>query len=149
MEKTILYGEPHKMDKEIIQLNGTHPTLDCQGCEREKISSEETMRLFLDTLPSTLGMHKIMQPFVLKYEWDGKSWDKGGISAFVMIAESHISIHTFPQDSLLTADVYSCKPFDTKKAIEQFKKAFSARTIKKNILKRDITLVRQRALARK
>ena len=41
-----------------------------------------------------------------------------GYSSFVMIAESHISIHTFPELSYASFDCYSCKGFDDVRVIE-------------------------------
>jgi S-adenosylmethionine decarboxylase len=38
-----------------------------------------------------------------------------GYSSFAMIAESHLSIHTFPEESFFTFDCYSCKDFDDTK----------------------------------
>ena len=35
-----------------------------------------------------------------------------GYSTFVMIAESHLTIHTFPEIGSVTFDCYSCKDFD-------------------------------------
>lgn len=35
-----------------------------------------------------------------------------GYSSFVMIAESHISLHTFPELGYFSFDCYSCKNFD-------------------------------------
>ena len=34
-----------------------------------------------------------------------------GYSSFAMIAESHLSIHTFPEEGFFTFDCYSCKDF--------------------------------------
>ena len=34
--------------------------------------------------------------------------DPGGLSGFVMIAESHISFHTFPARGFVTIDLYTC-----------------------------------------
>ncbi|MFV0385583.1 S-adenosylmethionine decarboxylase, partial [Paracoccus sp. (in: a-proteobacteria)] len=35
--------------------------------------------------------------------------DPGGLSGFVMIAESHISFHTFPGRGFVTIDLYTCQ----------------------------------------
>jgi len=35
-----------------------------------------------------------------------------GYSTILMIAESHISLHTFPSEGFFTFDCYSCKEFD-------------------------------------
>ncbi len=37
-----------------------------------------------------------------------------GITAFQVIAESHISIHTWPEYNYFSFDVFSCKDFDDK-----------------------------------
>jgi S-adenosylmethionine decarboxylase len=46
-----------------------------------------------------------------------------GYSSFAMIAESHLSLHTFPEDNFFTFDCYSCKDFPEeaiKAAVQQF-----------------------------
>ena len=35
-----------------------------------------------------------------------------GYSTFVMIAESHLSVHTFPELNYVSFDCFSCKDFD-------------------------------------
>tara|TARA_Y100000114_G_C11620686_1_gene259528 strand:- start:122 stop:586 length:465 start_codon:yes stop_codon:yes gene_type:complete len=35
-----------------------------------------------------------------------------GFSTFIVIAESHMSIHTFPEANFFSFDCYSCKKFD-------------------------------------
>ena len=48
-----------------------------------------------------------------------------GYSTFVMIAESHLSIHTFPELKYISFDCYSCKDFDHEKVEEIIRKHFS------------------------
>ena len=52
-----------------------------------------------------------------------------GYSTIAMIAESHIAFHTFPEQGFVTADVYSCKDFDTKIVEEIFDKMFFPNTV--------------------
>lgn len=47
-----------------------------------------------------------------------------GYSTFAMIAESHLSIHTFPELEYFSFDCYSCKHFDIDKVIEVMKEHF-------------------------
>ncbi len=42
----------------------------------------------------------------------------------MLIAESHISIHTFPDKQYMSIDMFSCKPFDTDRAVETIKSYF-------------------------
>jgi S-adenosylmethionine decarboxylase len=75
-------------------------------------------------------MTKIMPPYVFKYYAPiPEDW---GISGFVIIAESHISIHTFPEKLYLSVDVFSCKPFDADKVIRDITEIFE---IKKSEIK--------------
>lgn len=128
---------------EKLRLEGAHLMIDCLDCNREIISNKEKISCFLEALPETLGMKKLITPFVIEYK-GGETWDKGGLTAFMLIAESHISIHTFTHDGFLTADVYSCKPFDTQKAIEQFKEFFNAKKCKIQVAKRELEIIREK-----
>jgi S-adenosylmethionine decarboxylase len=66
-------------------------------------------------------MTKLTLPYVVKATANqGK--DPGGWSGFVIIQESHVSIHTFPDRAFATIDVYSCRSFDINIATDYFKK---------------------------
>lgn len=119
--------------------------IDAFGCDKNSLDSKELIEKFLDRLPEILGMKKLISPYVVRYE-GGETWDHGGITGFMLIAESHISIHTFPHDGFYTADVYSCKPFDAQTAVEFFKKEFSSKSEKVKVVKRDIEIVRAKNL---
>lgn len=90
----------------------------------------------LDTLPEKLGMHKIITPYVIKCGGNDKK-DPGGISGFVMIAESHISIHTFPARGFVSIDVYTCQDrLETEKILGIIKEEFGLGETETNIIKR-------------
>ena len=131
---------------EKISLNGTHLMLDCFGCDKDALYSREKISGFLSDLPVALGMKKLIEPYIVHYP-GGDTWDKGGITGFMLIAESHISIHTFPHDGFFTADVYSCKPFDVDKAVSLFRQAFGFTSKKVKVVQRDIEFVRAKNLA--
>jgi S-adenosylmethionine decarboxylase len=100
-----------KMTTEIQYGFGPHMMLDCFGCPREKLSDLDLIYGTLDSLPAKIGMTKIMQPHVFKYS--GKVPEDWGVSGVVLIAESHISVHTFPDKEHAFIDIFSCKDFDT------------------------------------
>ena len=134
------------MKGEIFNLNGSHLTLDCKGCDRALISDSFAISEFLDSIVKILGMNKLIEPIALYCNNGTNSWDKGGVSAFVMIAESHIAIHTFPQAKLLTADIYSCKPFDVETAVKEFERSFHPEEIIQNLILREIQQVREKEM---
>lgn len=89
---------------------GPHLMLDCRGCNTEKISNLEYVFKFLNELPERIGMTKITQPYVFPYE--GLIPEDCGITGTVIIAESHITFHSFVEKDYFFFDVFSCKHFD-------------------------------------
>ena len=74
---------------------GVHLTLDGYGGCQHLLGDGKHVLACLNELPERLGMHKIAEPSLVEMG-DLSPKDPGGVSGFVMIAESHISIHTFP-----------------------------------------------------
>ena len=115
---------------------GEHITIDGYGGNREKLNDKELVLFCLNDLPALLGMKKLAEPEV--YFAKGNSGkDPGGWSGFVVIAESHISIHTFPARGFLSADVYTCKNGVDRKIVgDYFKKQFGLQEMEENFIKR-------------
>ncbi|MEM0951479.1 MAG: S-adenosylmethionine decarboxylase [Cyanobacteria bacterium P01_H01_bin.74] len=89
---------------------GPHLMMDCQECDLEKISSLSYVYEFINNLPDQIGMTKITQPYVFPYE--GIVPEDKGITASVIIAESHLTFHSFTEKDYFFFDLFSCKPFD-------------------------------------
>ena len=58
------------------------------------------------------------------------------MSGIVLIAESHISIHTFPEKNYASVDIFSCKDFDVESTADIIASKFEAKTYEKNFLMR-------------
>ena len=117
-------------------LFGTHLTLDGYYADPVVLSDMDQIFAALNDLPGLLGMHKLTTPYVVRaYSNDKK--DAGGYSGFVMIAESHISIHTFPGRSFVSIDVYTCQgDLDVKTAVAYFEKIFGVRSWEQHVIRR-------------
>lgn len=113
---------------------GPHLMLDGYGCDKERLTDLNLIYRILEELPARIGMTKIMPPYVFKYS--GLKPEEWGLSGFVLIAESHISIHTFPEKSMASIDVFSCKAFDTEYAAEYLKSSFSMTKVDCNVFDR-------------
>ena len=96
---------------------GPHLLLEAYGSPKEKLSNLGVISDLLDTYPQKLEMHKIMPPYVFKYD-GGEVKEDWGISGVVLIAESHIALHTFPEKEFFTLDIFSCKDFDVRMAVD-------------------------------
>ena len=122
---------------EHIQF-GYHLRLDFYGCDVEALSSMDKCYEALDKLPTVLSMHKLIPPYVISADSNenrgGK--DPGGYTGFVVIAESHISLHTFAKRGFVSIDVYSCNEFDKQAATDFLSNIFQPKDIEENFVKR-------------
>jgi S-adenosylmethionine decarboxylase len=103
---------------------GVHFMLDGYGADPDVLSNKEILTDMLTSIPAKLGMHTISSPLVVEVGPLNKK-DPGGISGFVLIAESHLSFHTFPKRGFVTIDVYTCQnELDTNALTALFQEMF-------------------------
>jgi len=115
---------------------GVHLTIDGYRGNKEKLNNFKLVYNLLDGLPEEIAMKKLMPPYVV-FAPPVTEKDQGGISGFVMIAESHISIHTFPEKEFVTIDVYTCRnKLNVKRIKTYFKKAFLLKKLEVNVIER-------------
>jgi S-adenosylmethionine decarboxylase len=115
---------------------GVHFMLDGYGCPAELLKNADSLKKMLVDIPISMGMHTICEPVVVEVGQKNRK-DPGGISGFVMIAESHISFHTFPNRGFVTIDVYTCQnELDTVKLEREFTEAFKIVNSEVHIQKR-------------
>ncbi len=101
---------------------GPHLIIEAYGSPKELLSDLNLMSNVLENYPPKLNMTKIMPPYIFPYH--GTVEEDWGVSGIVLIAESHISIHTFPEKAFSTLDIFSCKEFDVNLAIDFFTNAY-------------------------
>jgi len=113
-----------------------HLIIDGFRADRGKLEDLGFLFDLLDHYPSQIGMTKIMPPYVFRYH--GINPQDWGLSGFVLIAESHISIHTFPEREYLNIDVFSCKAFDAEAAVDYMKDRFGITEASSRVLERGL-----------
>jgi S-adenosylmethionine decarboxylase len=115
---------------------GEHVTIDGYGGSEEKLNNKELVLSCLNELPERLEMKKLSVPEIY-FAPGNDTKDPGGWSGFVVIEESHISIHTFPAKGFVSADVYTCKNGMDKDLIyDYFKQKFDLQELETNFIKR-------------
>ena len=119
-----------------------HLVVDGYGADPEKLKDVNLIHQFLDEYPSAIGMTKIVPPQV--YTYHGQKPEDWGVSGFVIIAESHISIHTFPDKGYLNIDIFSCRAFDPASSLDDVKATFSLEDVKVWTLDRGLEYITTR-----
>ena len=127
---------------------GQHLTLDFYDCDKENLGNQDFIYQILDELPELIGMQKLTKPSLTVYEGNPNTFDKGGISGFVIIAESHISIHTFFEQEFASVDIFSCKEFDLEKATNYLVEKLKTKKVERNLINRGIEFPKNIKLAK-
>lgn len=115
---------------------GEHLMIDGYGGDFDKLNSKELVLKCLNELPEKLGMNKLANPEVY-FAADNGIKDPGGWTGVVVIAESHISIHTFPGRKFVSIDVYTCRNGMDKEFVQKyFQESFKLQDMEVNFTKR-------------
>src|SRR5207248_3026178 len=83
-----------------------HLMLELYGCNRELLSNEAVVRRALDEYPARVGMEKVSPVHLYNIETSNPL--DAGLSGFVVIAQSHISMHAWPEYG--APDAPYCEP---------------------------------------
>ncbi|MGX5173174.1 adenosylmethionine decarboxylase [Aliikangiella sp. IMCC44653] len=99
---------------------GTHIIIDLWGASRlDNLElMEKAFRQAVEQCGATL-LHIHLHHFT----------PNGGISGVAVLAESHISVHTWPEADYAAFDVFMCGDAEPHKATEIFRKAFTPERI--------------------
>lgn len=79
------------------------------------LNDAEFIRRFIVELAKTIEMQIINGPTVVSFKETLKD-PQAGLSAFAIVAESHIAVHTWPETGYIWVDVVSCRPFRSEDA---------------------------------
>jgi S-adenosylmethionine decarboxylase len=120
-----------------VQLFGPHLIIDGSRCDTHKLGDRILIEQLLSDYPAAIGMTKIGGPYMFEYQAPDPAYS--GISGIVVIAESHIAIHTFPALDYFTMDIFSCKNFDHEKAIRYIKEALDVREMDRMLVQRGLS----------
>ena len=109
---------------------GLHLIVD--GVVKNNVDKETIMRILCE-LPDLIDMHILSGPHIVMGVPENPGW-----TGFDIIDKSHIAIHTFSDSSIVSVDVYSCKPFKTEIVLNYLENNLSYDKINTKVLIREI-----------
>ena len=117
-------GDADSKDHFVIQnglaFAGSHLIIDfweAEGLE-DKDRIEQAMIDAVEAAGATL-LHIHLHTFT----------PSGGVSGVAVLAESHISVHTWPERGYAAFDIFMCGNTDTRKALSVLKQAFAPKRV--------------------
>ena len=116
----------HFVTKDGVTFAGTHIIIDLYDAQQldDQAHIERTMRACIDASGATL-LHIHLHPF-----------EPTGVSGIAVLAESHISVHTWPEAGYAAFDVFMCGDTEPEKCIDILADAFKAKNVEVTNLKR-------------
>jgi len=109
------------MASEIHETIGHHYIVEASGCDPKIIGSIEKVQQILVTAAEIAGA----QVWSISFN----RFPPQGVSGVVVISESHISTHTWPEFGYVALDIYTCgKSVDPEKAVVFAVEAFGSST---------------------
>lgn len=110
----------HFIKRNGLEFAGTHLFIDFWGAEglSDLDLMERTFRKCVEVCGATL-LHIHLHHFT----------PNGGVSGVAVLAESHISVHTWPERGFAAFDVFMCGDAEPEKAVPVLKEAFQPRQI--------------------
>ena len=86
-------------DEKLIH-HSKHLLLELYGCDYEKLNDESFLRCTLNR-SAKLAKATVLNLISNKFE-------PQGVTAIALLAESHISIHTWPESNYSAVDIFTC-----------------------------------------
>ena len=111
-----------------------HLMLELYGCDRHILSDEALVHRVLDVYPAHVDMEKVSP--VHLYQIEPSNPLDAGLSGFVVIAQSHISLHAWPEYGEVDIDICSCKEFSQEDAITFAKQMFQTDDVESHFVVR-------------
>ena len=87
-------------DQKKLSHQSKHLLLELYKCDSEKLNDESFLRCILNRAA------KLANATVLNLI--SNKFDPQGVTAIALLAESHISIHTWPESNYSTVDIFTC-----------------------------------------
>jgi len=95
----------HRGDKfESLPATGTQWIVDAHGCDPGSLRSSAALSALFARIVAEMGLHPVGEP--VWHVFPGA----GGITGLVILSESHLACHTFPERGYAAFDLYCCRP---------------------------------------
>ena len=97
--------------------------MDAHGCDPSALRSCATLGRLFTRIVDELGLHPVSEP--VWHVFTGQ----GGITGLLLLSESHLACHTFPERGFAAFNLYCCRPRPEWPWAERLAAALGARRV--------------------
>lgn len=83
---------------------GTEWIVEARGCRPEALRSEAALRALFERAVAELGLRPVAPPVFHAFP------PPGGVTGVLLLSESHLTCHTFPESGYAALNLYCCRP---------------------------------------
>ena len=128
------------MKRELLVQNprpdGYHLMLEFFGCDPEKINSRKYLHQTIKTVVKRYGLTNLGSRF--------HQFDPHGVTGFTLLAQSHISLHTWPEYGYLVLDIFTCGDHDqADRLADHFMKRLKPASISRQVYRKGFQYLRE------
>jgi S-adenosylmethionine decarboxylase proenzyme len=113
---------------ENTQALGTHLIIDYYDCKSEGLDNPEHVQHVIEAAAKEMGATIVASNF--------HHFSPLGVSGVLVIAESHITIHTWPEHNYAAIDIFYCGKLDIENGLNKLKAVLMSERIEMKELKR-------------
>ncbi len=115
---------------------GTEWIVDAHGCAPASLASRQTLETVFARIVTELGLTPVRE--AVWHVFPGT----GGITGVLLLSESHLACHTFPETGLATFNLYCCRRAREWAWDKHLKELLAASEVSVRILARGATMPR-------
>lgn len=109
---------------------GAHVLADFWGCQASKLDDAELLMYSLREAARNAKMTILGE--------EAHKFQPQGFTGLLLLSESHISIHTYPEKGYAAIDVFTCGSGKTQEAINYLKAVLQPTRVKETVLRRGV-----------
>ena len=115
-----------------MQRLGKHILLEFMGCSSQLLNSKDALEPILNEAAKVMGASIVESRF--------HNFSPIGVSGVVIIMESHLTIHTWPEYDYAAIDIFTCGKINFDEGVELLKKKLKPQSVTESFIERGIQL---------
>ena len=92
------------MAVDAIDLSGREWLVEAHGCDPDALRDPAVLAALFSRMIADLALHPVAPT-----QWH-RFPGPGGVTGLCMLAESHLTVHTFPEHGSLCLNLFCCRP---------------------------------------
>jgi len=116
-----------------LKALGRHIILELYGCNVETLSKPIEMEQILQAAALAMGATIVKSTF--------HHFSPLGVSGVVIIIESHLTVHTWPEYGYAAVDIFTCGELEWRKGLDLLEKKLKVKKMEWKMLERGIDIL--------